>query len=108
MLSLGLFELLLLGVLALIFIGPKQLPEVAAFSLRTFNQMKRVVQEAKKQLSFSTEDSLDSLDSLKPSDTSDSLQKPSREVSAPSPSLPSFTPESKNTSSKDVKEEEDK
>ena len=56
MLSLGFFELLLLGVLALIFIGPRQLPEVAAFLLRTFNQVKGVVQEAGKQLSFSVED----------------------------------------------------
>ena len=61
MFSLGLFELILLCILSLIFIGPKQLPEVAAFLLRFLHQMKNLVQDAKEQLSFS----VDSTDSIK-------------------------------------------
>lgn len=41
MFNLGFSELLLLGVIALIFIGPKQLPELARTLGRLLNELKR-------------------------------------------------------------------
>jgi sec-independent protein translocase protein TatB len=41
MFNLGFSELLLLGVIALIFIGPKQLPEMARTVGRLLNELKR-------------------------------------------------------------------
>lgn len=41
MFNLGFSELLLLGVIALIFIGPKQLPELARTVGRLLNELKR-------------------------------------------------------------------
>lgn len=45
MFGLGFAEVLLIAVLALIFIGPKQLPEVARVIARLLNEWKRVTSE---------------------------------------------------------------
>jgi Sec-independent protein translocase protein TatA len=42
---LGFAEIILIAVLALIFIGPKQLPEVARLIARALNEWKRYSQE---------------------------------------------------------------
>ena len=44
----GLGELIFVGIIALIFIGPKQLPEVARNLARFFNELKRTTGEFKK------------------------------------------------------------
>lgn len=41
MFNMGFTELLLLGAIALIFIGPKQLPEIARVIARMINELKR-------------------------------------------------------------------
>lgn len=41
MFNMGFTELLLLGAIALIFIGPKQLPEIAKVIARMINELKR-------------------------------------------------------------------
>lgn len=41
MFNLGFTEIILLGILALIFIGPKQLPEIARTVGRVLNELKR-------------------------------------------------------------------
>jgi len=46
MFNIGFSELVVLGVLALIFIGPKQLPEVARTLGRFINELKRAGDEA--------------------------------------------------------------
>jgi len=45
MFNMGFTELLLLGAIALIFIGPKQLPEVARVIARLINELKRATGE---------------------------------------------------------------
>lgn len=45
MFNLGFTELLILGVLALIFIGPKELPEVARFVGRMLNEFRRATSD---------------------------------------------------------------
>lgn len=45
MFNMGFTELLLLGAIALIFIGPKQLPEVARVVARLLNELKRATGE---------------------------------------------------------------
>lgn len=45
MFNLGFSELLILGVIALIFIGPKQLPEVAKVVGRMINEWKRATSD---------------------------------------------------------------
>ena len=45
MFNLGFPELLALGALALIVIGPKQLPEVAKVLARTINELKRATKD---------------------------------------------------------------
>jgi sec-independent protein translocase protein TatB len=67
MFGLGMSELILLGVLALILIGPKQLPEVARTLGRFINDLKRsaegLTDEIKKQATVDLD--LDSLDPRK-------------------------------------------
>jgi sec-independent protein translocase protein TatB len=46
MFNLGLGELILIGVIALIFIGPKQLPDVARSVAKFLNELKRASGEA--------------------------------------------------------------
>jgi len=48
MFNMGLGELIFVGIIALIFIGPKQLPEVARNLARFFNELKRTTGEFKK------------------------------------------------------------
>jgi sec-independent protein translocase protein TatB len=50
MFGLGFSEILLLGVLALILIGPKQLPEVARTIARFINEIKRSTDDFKSHL----------------------------------------------------------
>jgi Tat protein translocase TatB subunit len=45
MFGFGFIEIMLIAVLALIFIGPKQLPEVARVIARLMNEWKRVTSE---------------------------------------------------------------
>lgn len=45
MFNLGFSELLILGIIALIFIGPKQLPEVARTIGRLLNEWKRATSD---------------------------------------------------------------
>lgn len=45
MFGFGFVEIMLIAVLALIFIGPKQLPEVARVIARLMNEWKRVTSE---------------------------------------------------------------
>jgi sec-independent protein translocase protein TatB len=45
MFNIGMSEFIVLGAIALIFIGPKQLPEVARTVGRLLNEMKRVSEE---------------------------------------------------------------
>ena len=67
MFGLGMSELILLGVLALILIGPKQLPEVARTLGRFINDLKRsaegLTEDIKKQATIDLD--LDSLDPRK-------------------------------------------
>lgn len=68
MFGLGMSELILLGVLALILIGPKQLPEVARTLGRFLNDLKRtadgLTEDIKKQARVDLD--FDSLDPRKP------------------------------------------
>ena len=48
MFNLGFSEMVLLGIIALIFIGPKQLPEVARVIARTLNEFKRATADITK------------------------------------------------------------
>jgi Sec-independent protein translocase protein TatA len=68
MFGLGMSELILLGILALILIGPKQLPEVARTLGRFLNDLKRsadgLTEDIKKQARVDLD--LDSLDPRKP------------------------------------------
>lgn len=50
MFNLGISELILIGVIALIFIGPKQLPEVARSVAKFLNELKRAGSEASQAL----------------------------------------------------------
>jgi Tat protein translocase TatB subunit len=50
MFNLGLGELILIGVIALIFIGPKELPEVAKTLARFINEMRRSLNEVKQTI----------------------------------------------------------
>lgn len=45
MFNIGFGEMIMLGVIALIFIGPKQLPEVARVIGRMLNEMKRATED---------------------------------------------------------------
>lgn len=45
MFNLGFPEIVVIGVVALIFIGPKQLPEVARVIARTLNEFKRATSD---------------------------------------------------------------
>ncbi len=45
MFNLGFTELIVLGIIALVFIGPKQLPEVAKVAGRLINEWKRTTSE---------------------------------------------------------------
>lgn len=47
MFNLGFSELILLAIIALIFIGPKQLPELARTLGRTLNELKRATGDLK-------------------------------------------------------------
>lgn len=77
MFNLGFPELVVIGVVALIFIGPKQLPEVARVIARTLNEFKNA-----------TSDLTDSLKDVKNEtqkafyETEDSLQKHIHQVEA--------------------------
>ncbi|OYZ24658.1 MAG: hypothetical protein B7Y39_00330 [Bdellovibrio sp. 28-41-41] len=68
MFGLGMSELILLGVLALILVGPKQLPEVARTLGRFLNDLKRsaegITEDIKKQARVDLD--FDSLDPRKP------------------------------------------
>lgn len=48
MFNMGMGELIFIGIIALVFIGPKQLPEVARNLARFFNELKRTTGEFKK------------------------------------------------------------
>lgn len=50
MFNLGILELILLGAIALIFIGPKQLPGVARAVARLLNELKNVSGDLKESL----------------------------------------------------------
>lgn len=54
MFNLGISELLLLGALALIFIGPKELPELARVLARFLNDLKRASDDVKDYVSRET------------------------------------------------------
>jgi sec-independent protein translocase protein TatB len=45
MFNLGLSEMILIGIIALIFIGPKQLPEIARTIGRMLNELKRATDD---------------------------------------------------------------
>jgi sec-independent protein translocase protein TatB len=45
MFNLGLTEMILIGIIALIFIGPKQLPEIARTVGRMLNELKRATDD---------------------------------------------------------------
>jgi Tat protein translocase TatB subunit len=45
MFNLGLSEMILIGVIALIFIGPKQLPEIARTVGRMLNELRRATED---------------------------------------------------------------
>lgn len=73
MFNLGFSELILLGVIALIFIGPQQLPELARTLGRLLNELKRA-----------TSDFQSSMTSTLTDDISDRVQK-SRKDQEPKP-----------------------
>lgn len=58
MFNLGFTELLLLGAIALIFIGPKQLPEVARTVGRFLNELKRASSDFQSTLTNDFKDDL--------------------------------------------------
>lgn len=50
MFNLGLSEVVLIAVIALIFIGPKQLPEIARALGKTLNELKRASEDLTKSI----------------------------------------------------------
>ena len=55
--QLGPMEILVVGVLALLVVGPDKLPEMARTAGKTLNQLKRLAADAKSQLDdVTTED----------------------------------------------------
>lgn len=70
MFNLGLSEIILISIIALIFIGPKQLPEIARALGRTLNELKRA-----------TEDLTDSF--TNPKNYSSSNEKPTQQLQKP-------------------------
>lgn len=58
MFNVGFSELLILGVIALIFIGPQQLPEVARTVGRLLNEWKRATTDLQSSLTSSFSDDL--------------------------------------------------
>lgn len=56
MFGLGFVEILLIAVLALIFIGPKQLPEVARVIARLMNEWRRATRELTSSLTEAQSD----------------------------------------------------
>lgn len=58
MFNLGFTELLLVGAIALIFIGPGQLPEVAKVIGRLLNEWKRATQEFQSSFTVNISDEL--------------------------------------------------
>ena len=50
MFNLGFSELLILGVIILVFIGPKELPEVARVIARMLNELKRTTSDLRETL----------------------------------------------------------
>lgn len=68
MFNLGFSELIIIGVIALIFIGPKELPEIARVVGRMLNELKRAtgdlsatILEPKQQIEKELKKSLDSI-----------------------------------------------
>lgn len=51
MFNLGFSELVLIAIIALIFIGPKQLPEIARTLGRTLNELKRATEDFSQTIS---------------------------------------------------------
>jgi len=72
MFNLGFSELIIIGVLALVFIGPKQLPEVARMIGRMLNELKRATGEFQSSVSKGVREDLDRVrnleDNKKPAD----------------------------------------
>lgn len=64
MFNLGFPELMALGALALIVIGPKQLPEVAKVLARTINELKRATKDISGTLANVKSDVSSSVDEL--------------------------------------------
>ena len=93
MFGLGMSELILLGVLALILIGPKQLPEVARTLGRFINDLKRsaegLTEDIKKQATIDLD--LDSLDPRKTQNKKPKQEKQQDEfVPLPDPEQSSY------------------
>jgi sec-independent protein translocase protein TatB len=71
MFNLGFSELLILGIIALVFIGPKELPEIARVIGRMLNELKRATGDLsasllnpKEQLERHLRETMDSLENL--------------------------------------------
>ena len=58
MFNMGFFEILLLSLLALIFIGPKDLPKLARNIASFLNELKRITSDFSKSFSLSKERSI--------------------------------------------------
>ncbi len=54
MLGIGMSELIIIGLMALIFIGPKDLPQVAAKIARFLNELKRGADSFKREITLTS------------------------------------------------------
>jgi sec-independent protein translocase protein TatB len=82
MFNLGFSELLLLGVLALIFIGPQQLPEVARTVARLINEWKRATSDLQEQITTRVVDDVrEARDRVNPDASARSLPEASSQLS---------------------------
>jgi sec-independent protein translocase protein TatB len=92
MFGIGMQELLLILVIALIVLGPKKLPDVAKALGKAMNEFKRATSDLKESLDVdqslnSVKKSFDAMNDPKPAaDAAVSDPKPSSEVKPPSPS----------------------
>lgn len=84
MFNIGFSELLILGVIALIFIGPQQLPEVARTLGRLLNEWKRATGDLQNQFTSTLRDDI----SEKRSNLHAHQNQPPADHATDSPSLP--------------------
>jgi sec-independent protein translocase protein TatB len=80
--GIGLSEMIIIGVIALIFIGPEQLPDVARILGRTFNELKNATEDLTRSLHSTVDDIRRETEDLRRLDLEKPTDNPAQSLSS--------------------------